>query len=441
MMRTRPVYLAIAALVVASGMLSACSSGADDDSATAGSRMSEPAPTGVTLTLWNTALDSPALKSLYKAYEAASGNTIDLVTFPADAFENTVLTKWTAGSKPDILEWQPGLSRLAGLNPTQKMIDLSDLDFVEKEGELATSSGAVNGKVYGATLGPLTEYGVFYNKKVFADAGLAPPRTFADLSALCTDLQAKAPGVAPIFEAGGDVWPTQILSGMMYQSDANKDGKYIQALLSKEEQLSDPDGVFVKGLEAYDDLNTSGCFNKNATTAKMADSVDAVVKGTAAMVAQSSSIFIDTAKASLAGSGTNPEDVVGFVGVSASGPTLAYAPNVTGTYYLPKSGDSEKERAAIDFVNWITGPGYADYIVDAGALPTMSGHEAPPQEGLSKEVLTAYEAGATPTYVINLPGGASLQEITNRVLNRQLTPEEAGKQMDSAFLTALTQMR
>jgi len=391
--------------------------------------------------MWNTALDTPALKNLYKAYEAASGNTIDLVTFPSDAFENTVLTKWTAGSKPDILEWQPGLSRLAALNPSQKMIDLSDLDFVEKEGTLATSSGAFDGKVYGATLGPLTEYGVFYNKKVLADAGLQPPKTFADLSSSCTELRTKAPAVAPIFEAGGDVWPTQILSGILYQADSDKNGEYLDALLSKKQQLGDADGAFVKGLEAYDDLNTAGCFNKNATTAKMSDSVDAVLKGTAAMVAQNSQVLIDTATASLAGTDTKLEDVLGFVGVSANGPTLAYAPNVTGTYYLPRSGDSEKERAAIDFINWATGPGYADYIKEAGALPTMAGHEAPPQEGLYKDIRTAYEMGAASAYLANLPGGSSLQEITNRLLNKQLTPEEAGKQMNSAFVTALAQMR
>lgn len=48
--------------------------------------------------------------------------------------------------------------------------------------------------------------GIFYNKKVFADNGLQPPATFADLQRICATLQAK--GITPISIGGQGSWMT-----------------------------------------------------------------------------------------------------------------------------------------------------------------------------------------------------------------------------------------
>jgi raffinose/stachyose/melibiose transport system substrate-binding protein len=426
----------VAALAVAATALTACSTSGGGGSAAQLANTSGPAPKGITLTLWRSPLDTPAINELYKAYEAATGNKLNIVSFPSNAYETTVITKWATGTMPDILEFDPGLAQLAQLDPTQKLIDLSNLSFVKREGELANESGNDDGHVYAATLGPLSEYGIFYNKQVFASAGLQPPQTYADLASDCTVLKQKASGVAPIFEAGGDGWPPQILAGLLYEGSANTQGAYLESLLHGTAKLNDPNGPFVKGVAAYNDLRTSGCFNSDANTATLADSAEALLQGKAAMVAQFDTAFITQLQADSA----NAANVIGFVGVSATGPTLTYTPNLTGTYYVPNTGNTTKERAAIGFINWITGPGYATYIKDAGVRPTLSGVATPPQVGLYADVVKAYSAGSAFCYLTDMPAATALGPLALQVLAGQISPQNVGDKMNVAFQAAEKQL-
>jgi raffinose/stachyose/melibiose transport system substrate-binding protein len=416
-------------------LLSACSSGGGGSTPQAADT-SGPAPKGVTLTLWRSPLDSKALDNLYKAYEAASGNKLDIVAFPTNAYETTVKTKWATGTKPDILEFHSGLAQLVQLNPAKNLVDLSRLDFVAREGDLAKSAGNINGHVYSAVLGPLAAYGMFYNKKVFAAAGLQPPKTYDDLMTACTAIK-KTPGVAPIFEAGGEGWPPQILAGLLYESSANVGGAYVSSLMDGTSSLTDPNGAFVKGLTAYDDLRKSGCFNSDSATAKLGDSADALIKGKAALVAQYSDALIPL----LEKADPAAADSVGFVGVSATGPQVAYTPNLSGTFEVPKTGDATKERAATDFINWITGPGYAQYVKDAGAQSTMSGVQSAPQKGLAADVAKSVSNSSAFCWLTNLPAATAVGDLADQLLAGQISPTAAAKRMDTAFQAAKRQLQ
>lgn len=433
--RRRTIVAALA--VAATALVAACSTSGGGGSTAQVANTSGPAPTGVTLTLWRTPLDPPAINDLYKAYEAATGNKLNIVSFPSNAYETTVVTKFATGTMPDILEFQPGLAQIVQLNPAKNLVDLSNLPFVKREGDLALASGNDNGHVYAATLGPLSEYGMFYNKQVFASAGLQPPRTYADLMSDCTVLKQKAPGVAPIFEAGGDGWPPQILAGLLYEASANVGDAYLHSLLDGNAKLSDPNGTFVKGLAAYNDLRTSGCFNSDANTAKFTDSAAAILNGKAAMVAQFDTAFI----AQLEADNKNAASVVGFVGVAATAPTLSYTPGLTGTYFVPNTGNAAKERAAVDFINWITGPGYASYIKEAGARPTLSGVPTPPQAGIYADVIKAYSAGSAFCYLTDMPASTALGPLALQLLAGQISPQVVGVRMNVAFQAAQSHLR
>ena len=414
---------------------SACANG--DDSAQSGkvADTSGKAPTGVTLTLWHNTADPTALLDLYKSYEKKSGNTIDLVDIPADSFPSTVQTKWATGARPDILEWHGNQVDVLSLNAAKNMIDLSALPFVKKEGVLADVSGTVGGKVYAATVGSLSVDGVFYNKQVFSKAGLQPPQTYAELAADCKVLKAKTPGVTPIYEAGGSQWPPQILSAFDYLAESNTDQAYDKSILDGKAQLNDPNGPFVAGLKAYDSLRKAGCFNSDANTAKWEDSFKAVLNGKAAMVANNSdSIGLlnsdadnDTAKVDAA---------VGFVGVSATKAVTNYAPSPLGTYYVPSTGDSKKERAAVDFIDYITGAGYADYIKEAKIIPTLSGTATPQLQGLLQDVKTAYDKGATLSVNSPLPGFSSFGAEAQKLLAGQETPQQVADKMQTYYTQA-----
>ncbi|MCI3278891.1 ABC transporter substrate-binding protein [Streptomyces cylindrosporus] len=432
--RGRPGMLA-AMLAFGLAAVSACSGGSTAAPSGKVANTEGAAPKGVTLTLWHNTADSKALLDLYKAYEKKSGNTIKLVDIPADSFPSTVQTKWATGARPDILEWHGNRTDALSLNAAGTMLDLSKLPFVAKEGDLATVSGSVGGKTYAATIGALSISGIFYNKQVFAKAGLQPPQTYDDLAADCKVLKAKTPGVAPLFEAGGSQWPPQILSAFNYLAESNENQAYDTSILNGKAKLSDADGPFVAALTAYDKLRTAGCFNSDRTTAKWEDQMKAVLDGKAAMVAQNSD-SIGLLNSDANGDTAKVDASVGFVGVSATKAVANYAPSPLGTYYVPSTGDSEKERAAVDFIEFATGAGYADYIKEAKIIPTLSGTTTPELQGLLQDVKKAYDQGATLSFNSEIPGFGNFGPESSKLLADQESPQQVAAKMQAFYQQA-----
>ncbi|GIM90718.1 ABC transporter substrate-binding protein [Paractinoplanes toevensis] len=434
-MRTSIRRSALAASVVAGLAVSACGGGSSDTPAavnTAGS-----APTGVTLTLWHNTADPQALLDLYQKYETASGNTIQLVDVPSATYPPTIQSKWATGERPDLLEWHGNKTDLLALNGANTMLDLSSLAFVAKEGDLAKVAGNIDGKVYAASIGFPSVSGLFYNKQVLAKAGIAAPTSYADLTADCAKL--KTAGVTPIYVAGGDGWPPQILAGWNYMAESNVGAAYSDDVNAGRAKVSDRNGPLVAGLKAFDSLRTSGCFNADATTAKWTDSLKALLDGRTAFVAQNSDSIsqLDT----IAGGDTKKvDDAIGFVGVSATKQLANYAPTVLGTFYAPKTGDAMKERAAADFVDFITGKGYADYVQASGAPPTLSGTGGPQLQGLWQEVQAAYQAGAGLTVISQLPGFNNFGPEVDKLLAGQENPQQTADKMQTYLLQAQAAM-
>ncbi|MBK3565214.1 ABC transporter substrate-binding protein [Streptomyces sp. MBT62] len=423
------------ATTVAFGLaLSACGSGSVGNAPQA-ANTTGPAPKGVTLTLWHNTADSTALTNLYKAYEKASGNKISFVDIPPATFPMTVQSKWATGARPDILEWNGNRMDLLALNGAKNMIDLSGLPFVKKEGTLATTSGGLNGKTYAATLGMPSVFGVFYNKKVLTAAGLQPPTSYGDLAGMCATLKSKASGVAPIYESGGSGWSPAVLSGFDYMGQYNKDNAYSQSIVDKKATLNDPKGPFVAGLRAYDSLRTTHCFNSDASTASWENSLKALVNGKAAMVA-SSTDSIGMLNGFAGGDTKKVDDTIGFVGLSATTSTANYAPTPLGTYYVPKTGNSKKERAAVDFIQWITGAGYADYVKESKAPPTLSGTATPEVQQLLSTAYDAYQGGATLTINSIVPGFGTFGTEADKLLAGQQSPQDVADKMQKYFLQA-----
>ncbi len=189
-------------------------------------------------------------------------------------------------------------------------------------------------------------------------------------------------------------------------------------------------------MTAYNALRTSGCFNSDANTATLASSAKALLQGKAAMVAQFDTAFITELQAD------NPDaaNLIGFTGVSAAGPTLTYTPNLTGTYYVPNTGNSAKERAATDFINWITGPGYPAYVKDSDAHPTLSGVATPAQSGIYTDVAAAYNGGSAFCYLTDMPAATALGPLALQVLAGQASPQDVGNKMNVAFQAAQKQL-
>lgn len=389
---------------------------------------------GVTLTVWHNTSDPAAVTALYSAYEKASGNKLNLVDIPADGMEATVLTKWASGDRPDILEFHPISSTLDQLNASQNLIDLSGEDFVKQSDIYEIGGRASDGKVYAAITTFPETWGLYYNKKVLADHGLKPATTFEALKAQCAVLSKD--GIATLHEAGASAWPVAV-QVLIYASSAASP-TYVADVLNHKAKLDDPNSPIVAGIKSWLDLKAAGCYNSDLTTATFEQSTHAVYTGKAAyqlIHSNMAPVYLDEAK----GDAKALDAAVGFTGIGATTPSTTVSPGPIGTYLLPKTGDVKKQAAALDFVRFVTGPGYAAYIAQSGTFPIIKGAGDPPNASqLGEDIKAAYDKGPrVPLINGNLPGGLlNGIQIMGEVSVGQLTVEQAAPQYQTGVETA-----
>ncbi|TIC82755.1 ABC transporter substrate-binding protein [Nocardioides sp. GY 10127] len=412
--------LAAVSVVAATTLLAAAACSSDSSSATASISDLPSAPTGVTLTMWHNAGDSQALLDLYKAYEKESGNTIELVDLPADTYPTAVQTKWATGDRPDILEYMSTAQDIASLNGAENLYDLSSMSFVDAAGD--TISGKLDGTTYGAVLGPVSTFGLFYNKDVLKAAGVDVPTSYADLDQICSAITGT--GADEVFIGGGSEFPANMFAGFAYMADYNADDQWGQSVASGDTKVNDPDGPIVASFDTIDTLRNDGCLNSSAATATADEAVQAVYDGDAAFTVLPSDFI-----ASFYGLGSSEKSVdakVGFGPISAEDGIAAYSPGSYGTYYVPKTGDSEKEAAAVDFVNWVTTDGYQQYVDDAKLVPALSTATSPDLTGMYSEMETMLlDPKSTPAFNQSVPGFGNFGKIALQVIAGQTSPQDA----------------
>lgn len=418
-MKTKILAGAVVAAVALTG-LTACSTG------------NSGSPAATSITMWHNSADSPALLDEYKAFTKATGIRVNLVPIPSDNFETTTQTKWATGNRPDILEYHGALAFLLPLNPKKNMQDLSDMAYVKKSGDTYKSSGAVDGKVYAAITGFPEVFGLYYNKAAFEKIGAQPPASFEDLASDCRAF--KAAGITPIYESGGSLWPTQILP-MLYVADQNKGYSYGNAIATNKAKLTNPEGPFMKALEAYQALRDAGCFNADASTGTFEKATAAVVSGSVAMTALHSDVYpqvVAAADGDAAKAATN----VGFVGLSSTSSTGTAAVGPIGTYYAPKTGNSGREAAARKFIEYVTGPGYSEFLKKSNQFPVLTGYPDPAGLTPLQESFKKVNEGASNILLANLPGFGQFATEMGKFLNKQISAEQVASDMQSAVASA-----
>ena len=117
---------------------------------------------------------------IYKACAAAEGDTITSTHVPGPSLITKVLQQETSKTLPDVLMLDnPDVQQIAS---SGALTPLSDYGItgqgVEQE---VLAAGTLNGKLYGLAPG-VNSLALFYNKDMFAAAGLTPPTTWAELA-------------------------------------------------------------------------------------------------------------------------------------------------------------------------------------------------------------------------------------------------------------------
>ncbi|MGW0396138.1 extracellular solute-binding protein [Streptomyces sp. NPDC003042] len=211
-----------------------------------------------TVTWWDTANDAEkaSFQKIAEAFTAKHPKvTVKYVNVPYGDAQNKVKNAFNSGTEaPDVIRadvgWVADFASLGYLDEvpaeTAKKIDA---EFLPQ----AAASGKYEGKTY-AVPQVIDTLGLFYNKKMLADAGVQPPTTLEELKTASAAIKAKT-GKTGLYLRGDDsYWFLPFIYG--------EGGDLVDA---KNKTVTVDNAAGVKAFKAARDLVTSGAAVTNAT--------------------------------------------------------------------------------------------------------------------------------------------------------------------------------
>jgi raffinose/stachyose/melibiose transport system substrate-binding protein len=143
-----------------------------------------------------------------KAFNTTGNGTISYTEFQNDAYKTKIKTALGAGQGPTII-WGWGGGGLRSYVQDNLVEDLTpwfqqNADVKNRLFPSSFGAATINGKIYAMPCETVQPIILFYNKKVFDDAGLQPPQSWGDLMDLVPKFNAK--GVAPLSLGGQSLW-------------------------------------------------------------------------------------------------------------------------------------------------------------------------------------------------------------------------------------------
>ena len=193
--------------------------------------------------------------------------------------DNIVKTRLATGEMPDIFQYNSG-SLFQALKPEQTIADLSDLPSAA--GILDTFKKVVSasdGHVRGIPFGPAMGGGIFYNRKIYAELGLQPPKTWADF--IANNQKIKAAGKVALAQTYGTTWTSQIfVLADFFNVQSEVPNFATDYTANKVKYATTP--AALRGFEHVEEVAKAGLFNEDFGAATFDDGMRMVSTGEAA---------------------------------------------------------------------------------------------------------------------------------------------------------------
>jgi raffinose/stachyose/melibiose transport system substrate-binding protein len=245
-----------------------------------------------------------------RRFEAAHpGTRIELQFLENDAFKKKLTTLLQSPDRPHLIySWGGGVLReqvKAGV-----IEDLSEAvtpDWRQRFGPVALNLYTVNQRLMGVPM-LATQVGFFYNKALFAKAGVDADslRNWDDLLAAVKKL--KAAGITPLLAAGGDKWPLHFYWSHLALRLGGR-AAFEAALAGRGPGFADP--VFVKAGELFKQLADLKPFQNGYIAANYPQTAGQFGDGQGAMM-----LMIDGLRTTMQANAANkrglPEDQLGW---------------------------------------------------------------------------------------------------------------------------------
>lgn len=393
------------------------------------------------VTVWSLQNDSlnPVQKQSIASYNTAHKASVTLKTFINDPYKQKLQTGLGGADAPDVfLNWGGG--NLAEYVKAGNVTDLSsrlDSDFKAEFLPSVLAGGTVDGKVYGVPMEGVQPVAFFYNKDVFAQAGIKePPATWKQL---LTDIdKMKAKHIIPIALAGSQSWTE--LMWLEYLLDRVGGPEAFTAIEEGKPGAWDNPAV-ATALGMIRDLVDRGAFGKKYSTVGQ-DSGGAyalLAGGKAGMELMGSWAYADllTATPSFVKTGK-----LGWAPFPTVPGGKGDPKNVVGNpcNYFSVAQKSHNKDGAVDFIeSTVDQPSYIADLLSIGHVPAIAGIKGQLMGGINPEY-TGFIYGMVadaPTFTQSwdqaLPPATAAKMLTDlqKVFNKLMTPRQFVQAMAS----------
>jgi raffinose/stachyose/melibiose transport system substrate-binding protein len=440
-------WVTVSILLISILILSACSAKApnapaasatsSDSTPSAGGSPSEssggasPSAETVTLTMWDNFTDpvtTKALGGIIAEFEKQNtGIKIKRTTMKNDDLRNTIKPALTSGKGPDIFNYDAGPGYLGVLAKSGLALDLTsyadNFGWKERFPQWVNERVTFDNKMYG--IGNEIELiGVYYNKKIFRDLGVEPPKTYEEFLAICQ--KAKDKGIVAISFDDKDQWPAFHLESVFYSAVAGKDK--ITEVLNKKASFDQP--VFAEALDTFYGLIKKGYVSKNPLSVSYDDGNKEFWSGKAVMRI--------TGTWMVGGMVENMKDNVGFFLLPSVKPDLPLmAPGGIGGAMVASAKTKYPEQTA-KFLDFMFSQDNAKIWYENSKIPPLSMDVSTLNvTPLFKEVVEMANTPAGLSYNIDVLMPQKVNNITQNIMQELIAGKKSGAEVVKAKQKAL----
>ena len=189
--------------------------------------------------------------------------------------DNIIKTRLATGEMTDVFLYNSG-SLFQAINPPQNLVDLTDEPFEANVLAPFKTVVTTNGHVYGAPIGTAMGGGVLYNRKIYADLGLSPPKTWAEFQK--NNAAIKAKGKVAVIQTFKDTWTSQLFVLGDYFNVSSAEPNFAADYTANKAKYA-TSAAAIKGFQHQEDVFKGGYLNADYGSATLDDGLRMVAKG------------------------------------------------------------------------------------------------------------------------------------------------------------------
>lgn len=395
----------------------------------------EPEPEDVTLVVWFLSGSPEEVDAAQELMDTWAANydkanvTIDFSNFGFEDYNNAMKLALDGGTGPDLAYGSPGGPRLQAWAEAGHILDLTDI--AEERGWYDIVPEDViwyynpTGRLYGVAYDAVA-VGVYYNKEIYEQLGLEPPKTFEEFEEQLATI--KEAGITPIAVGAQAGWTIGHIWEQLVHTNTPWD--QVEAWMACEGGVV-PE--MVEAAEKFSEWNEAGYYNENALATAYPDGNNLFITGEAAL--------------NIGGTWNNstfaaqPEFDVGFFALPPMNPDLpewhvgGFTPN--NAWAIPIY--SEHPEEALDLLEFMVSEESALRRWQNGDIVSYNFAEIPdPVFPLQADVFDAMQMTLTGFYMDQPAGeiGPASWENLQAVMSGEKTAQEAMDALDEVYQAA-----